>query len=87
MIRNRDIISLLFLIKQDFFDVKCFNDETILTNCFDVNIVSFDAKNRNLFNNVEFHLYFHFVQNVFNHILCLLYVLSNSAERFDEMRH
>ncbi len=81
------LLSFYFLIKQDSFDANCFNDETILINRFDVNIVSFDVKNRSFLNNAEFHLYFHFIQNVFDHISCLLYVLSSSAKRFDEMRH
>ncbi len=87
MTRDRDTISLLFLIKQDSFDANCLSDETILINCFNVNIVSFDVKSRSLLNNAEFHLYFHFIQNVFDHISCLLYAFSSSAERFDEMRH
>jgi hypothetical protein len=85
--RNRDIILLSILIKQDSFDASCLNDETILINRFRVNIVSFDAKSRSLLNNDEFHLFFHFIQNVFNHVFCLLYILLSSAERIDEMRH
>ncbi len=87
MTRNRDIILSSFLIKQGSFDANCFSDETILTNCFDINNVSFDVKNRSLLNNAEFHLYFHFNQNVFDHILCFLYALSCSTERFDKVRH
>ncbi len=85
--RNRDIISLSILIKQDSFDANCLNDETILINRFRINIVSFDVKDRSLLNNVEFHLFFHFIKNVFNQIFCLLYVLLSSVERINEMRH
>jgi hypothetical protein len=71
--RSWHYLSLSFLIRQDSFDVSCLSDETILTSSFDINIA--------------FHFFFHFVRNIFNHILCFLYILSNSAERFDEMRH
>jgi hypothetical protein len=85
--RNRDTTLFSILIRQGSFDASCLNDETILISRFCVNIVSFDAKARSLLNNDEFHLFFHFIQNVFNHVFCLLYTLLSSAERVDEMRH
>jgi hypothetical protein len=85
--RNRDIIFFSIVIRQNSFDASCLSDETILTSRFCVNIVSFDARDRSLFSNDEFHLFFHFIQNVFNHVFCLLYIFLSSAERVDEMRH
>jgi hypothetical protein len=85
--RNRDTTLFSFLIRQGSSDASCSSDGTILTSCFDISIVSFDAKSRSLLSNAEFHLYFHFIQNVFDYILCLLYVFSRSTERIDEVRH
>ncbi len=85
--RNRDTIFLLILIRQDSFGASCLSGGTTLISRFRINIVSFDAKGRSLLSNAEFHLLFHFIQDVFNQVFCLLYALLCSAEWVSEMRH
>jgi hypothetical protein len=83
--RDRDIIFLQFLIKQDSFDANCLNDERSLFNRFDVNKISIDAKNRKF--NDWCYVFFHFIQNILNDDLCLVYALLSSVAWIIQMRH
>ncbi len=83
--RDRDIIFFQFLIKQDFFDANCLNDERSLFNRFDVNKVSIDAKDRKF--DHWYHFFFHFIQNILNDDLCLVYALLSLTVWIDQMRH
>ncbi len=83
MTRDRDIIFSSFLIRQDSFDANCLNEERILTNCFDVNKVSIDAKDRKF--DCRIHLFFHSIKNFLNQILCVLHVLFDSIDFHDSI--